>query len=118
MSDDRRNFRLTKDALPSRYELHFELDFDTWSSVGSERIAVQLARPAREIVLHSLDLDIRSARIDGDQGEIGQKVADDGGEGRDQQPDQGEVVVVLEDGVVDRLAHAGPGEHGLGDQRA
>ena len=67
MSDDRRNFRLTKDALPSRYELHFELDFDTWSSVGSERIAVQLARPAREIVLHSLDLDIRSARIDGDQ---------------------------------------------------
>ena len=38
--------------------------------------------------------------------------------GRDQQADQREIVVVVEDRLVDRLAHARPGEHGLGDQRA
>ena len=64
MSQERRNFRLTKDVLPSRYELHFQLDFDDWSSVGTERVAVRLARPSREIVLHSLDLDIQSASVD------------------------------------------------------
>ena len=64
MTQERRNFRLTKDVLPSRYELHFQLDFDDWSSVGTERVAVRLARPSREIVLHSLDLDIQSASVD------------------------------------------------------
>jgi puromycin-sensitive aminopeptidase len=66
VNEDRRNFRLSKDVLPSRYELHFQLDFDTWSSIGVERIAVRLARPTREIVLHSLELDIQSVTIDGE----------------------------------------------------
>jgi puromycin-sensitive aminopeptidase len=67
VNEDRRNFRLSKDVLPSRYELHFQLDFDTWSSIGVERIAVRLARPTREIVLHSLELDIQSVTIDGER---------------------------------------------------
>jgi aminopeptidase N len=66
MSDEARNFRLSKDVLPSTYELRFELEFDNWTSTGWERITVRTARPAREIVLHSLDLDITKATLGGD----------------------------------------------------
>jgi len=60
-----RDFRLSKDVLPSRYELRFDLDLDTWSSAGWERIALSAAKPTRELVLHAVELDIRSATIDG-----------------------------------------------------
>jgi puromycin-sensitive aminopeptidase len=66
MNEDARNFRLSKDILPSRYELRFELEFDNWTSTGRERIALRMSRPAREIVLHSLDLDIEKASVDGE----------------------------------------------------
>ncbi|HEV8655653.1 MAG TPA: M1 family metallopeptidase [Candidatus Limnocylindria bacterium] len=65
MSDEARNFRLSKDVLPSRYELRFELEFDRWTSNGWERIALRTSRPTREIVLHALELDIKKASIDG-----------------------------------------------------
>jgi puromycin-sensitive aminopeptidase len=65
LSEDKRNFRLSKDVLPSRYELRFELEFDRWTSTGWERIALRTSRPAREIVIHSLDLDIQKASLDG-----------------------------------------------------
>ena len=64
MGGDKRNFRLSKDVLPSRYELRFELEFDTWTSTGSERITLRSARPSREITLHALELDIVAATID------------------------------------------------------
>ncbi len=66
MSDDARNFRLSKDVLPSRYELRFELEFDNWTSTGRERIALRTSRPTREIVLHALELDIQKASVDGE----------------------------------------------------
>ena len=65
MSDEARNFRLSKDVLPSRYELRFELEFDTWTSTGRERITLRTSHPTREIVLHALDLDIQNATLDG-----------------------------------------------------
>ncbi len=65
MSDEARNFRLSKDVLPSRCELRFELDFDAWTSLGWERITLRNARATREIVLHALELDIRTATVDG-----------------------------------------------------
>ena len=65
MSDEARNFRLSKDVLPSKYELRFELEFDKWTSTGWERITLRSSRPAREIVLHALELDITKASIDG-----------------------------------------------------
>ena len=65
MGGDKRNFRLSKHVLPSRYELRFELEFDTWTSTGWERIALRSARPSREITLHAIELDIVSATIDG-----------------------------------------------------
>jgi puromycin-sensitive aminopeptidase len=62
---DKRNFRLSKDVLPSRYELRFELEFDRWTSTGWERIALRSARPSREITLHAIELDIVTATVDG-----------------------------------------------------
>ena len=43
MSQFDRNFRLTKDILPSRYELRFDLDLDSWTAKGRERITVRTA---------------------------------------------------------------------------
>ncbi|HZP96322.1 MAG TPA: M1 family metallopeptidase [Candidatus Limnocylindria bacterium] len=65
MSRYDRNFRLSKDVLPSRYELHFDLDLDTWTSRGREEITLRTARPSREIVLHAVEIEIASATIDG-----------------------------------------------------
>jgi len=69
LSDEARNFRLSKDVLPSRYELRFELEFDEWTSTGHERITLRSSKPAREIVLHALELDITKASLDGDVAE-------------------------------------------------
>jgi puromycin-sensitive aminopeptidase len=66
MSDEARNFRLSKDVLPSKYELRFELEFDNWTSTGRERITLRTARPTRDIVLHALELDIKKATLDGE----------------------------------------------------
>ncbi len=65
MSELDRDFRLSKDVLPRRYELRFKLDLDTWTSTASERITLTLATPASEIVLHAVDLDITTASVDG-----------------------------------------------------
>ena len=61
-----RDYRLSKNVLPSRYDLRFDLDLDTWTSRGSAKIALETREPGREIVLHAVDLDITSAAIDGD----------------------------------------------------
>ena len=65
MGGDKRNFRLSNDVLPSRYELRLELEFDAWTSTGWERITLRTARPSREITLHALELEIVDATIDG-----------------------------------------------------
>ena len=64
MGDDERNFRLSKSIRPSRYELRFELDLERWTSTGRARIALTLDPPAREITLHAVDLDIKTAAIE------------------------------------------------------
>src|SRR5438093_13135219 len=60
---DRRDFRLAKTVRPRRYDLRFDLDLDQWRSTGTGQVELHLDEPSREIVLHSLELDIRSARI-------------------------------------------------------
>ena len=71
--DERRAFRLSRDVRPSRYELRLALDLDAWTSEGEARIAVRLARPARTITLHAVDLEIGRAAADaaGTVGTIG-----------------------------------------------
>ncbi len=65
MTEDRRDFRLSGDTRPSRYQLTFELDLDSWTSKGRARIALRLERPTVELVLHAVALDIAAGRIDG-----------------------------------------------------
>ena len=59
------DFRLPTDARPRRYQLRFDLDLEGWRSSGSARIEIVTTAPKRQIALHSLDLAIGSARIDG-----------------------------------------------------
>jgi puromycin-sensitive aminopeptidase len=60
MSD--RDFRLSKDVTPTRYDLRIEVDLENWRFQASELIDVMVHRPAAEVVLHAVDLDIGSAR--------------------------------------------------------
>ena len=52
------DFRLSKDVRPARYELHFDLDLETWTARGEATIDLRLARPTRSLTLHSVGLDI------------------------------------------------------------
>src|SRR5439155_3047493 len=58
-----REFRLPKDARPTRYELSFDLDLQGWTFTARETIAIDLGAPRRELYLHSVDLAVRSVRI-------------------------------------------------------
>lgn len=53
------DFRLAPDVRPTRYALRFDLDLDAWSFRATGTIGLNIARPAREITLHSVDLDIK-----------------------------------------------------------
>jgi puromycin-sensitive aminopeptidase len=61
-SDDR-NFRLSRDVLPRRYEATLAVDFSSKAFRGKEVVAVSIARPVREVVLHALALDIHRAEL-------------------------------------------------------
>ena len=61
MGDERRNFRLSKSIRPIRYELRFDLDLDRWTSAGHARISLTIDAPVREITIHAVDLDIKTA---------------------------------------------------------
>jgi len=65
MSDrpDDRNFRLSRDVVPRRYEAHLAVDFVEKSFRGSERVTLSIARPVREFILHSLDLDVTRVEL-------------------------------------------------------
>jgi puromycin-sensitive aminopeptidase len=54
------DFRLAKDVRPRRYALQFDLDLEHWTSTATGTISLTLARPVREITLHSVDLDIKA----------------------------------------------------------
>ena len=60
MSD--RDFRLSKDVMPTRYDLRIEVDLENWRFQASELIDVMVHRPTAEVVLHAIDLDIGSAQ--------------------------------------------------------
>jgi puromycin-sensitive aminopeptidase len=60
MSD--RDFRLSKNVTPTRYDLRIEVDLENWRFQASELIDVTVHRPTAEVALHAVDLDIRSAQ--------------------------------------------------------
>jgi len=59
MSD--RDFRLSKDVMPARYDLRIEVDLEEWRFDAAEVVDVTVRRPTAEVILHAVDLDIRSA---------------------------------------------------------
>lgn len=65
MSD--RNFRLSPDVRPVRYDLRIDADLDLWRFSAATTIDVQLAAPTAEITLHAVDLAFRkaAAEVDG-----------------------------------------------------
>jgi len=60
---DDRNFRLSRDVLPRRYEAHLAVDIAEKSFRGSERMALSIAKPLREFSLHALELDITRVEL-------------------------------------------------------
>jgi puromycin-sensitive aminopeptidase len=62
LGEDRVNdFRLAKDVRPTRYTLRFDLDLAHWTASARGTVGLSLARPMREITLHSVDLEIKVA---------------------------------------------------------
>ena len=61
MSD--RDFRLSPTVRPTRYALRIEANLQEWSFRGSERIELTVQQPTNEIVVHSVDLDIKTCRV-------------------------------------------------------
>jgi puromycin-sensitive aminopeptidase len=59
MSD--RDFRLSKDVLPVRYDLRIEVDLEQWRFDATAGIDITVRRPTAAVVLHAVELDIRSA---------------------------------------------------------
>jgi puromycin-sensitive aminopeptidase len=60
MSD--RDFRLSKDVMPIRYELRIEADLDAWRFDATEAIEISLRRPVDEVALHAVGLDLHTVR--------------------------------------------------------
>jgi len=60
---DDRNFRLSRDVVPSRYRASLEVDLQAKAFRGSEEITLVIARPVGEVVLHALALEITRAEL-------------------------------------------------------
>ncbi len=60
---DDKNFRLSRDVLPRRYEAHLAVDFSAKAFHGSARLKLTVTRPVRELTLHALGLDVQKAQV-------------------------------------------------------
>ncbi|MGO8969243.1 MAG: M1 family metallopeptidase [Myxococcaceae bacterium] len=60
---DDRNYRLSREVLPRRYEAHLAIDIAQKSFSGSERVTLSVARPVREFTLHALGLDVTRVEV-------------------------------------------------------
>ncbi|HYD48202.1 MAG TPA: hypothetical protein VEB21_07640, partial [Terriglobales bacterium] len=59
-----RDFRLSKNVMPRRYDLRIEVDLENWKFRGEETIDIEIGSPTAEVALHAIDLDIDSAHAD------------------------------------------------------
>lgn len=59
-----RDFRLSKDIMPVRYDLRIEADLDAWQFRGTVDIEVSVHRPAASVTLHALDLTFAAAAVE------------------------------------------------------
>ena len=61
-------YRLPRHVVPIRYDLRLEPDLTTARFAGEETITLTIHQPTSEIVLNAIELDITSAKIEGDSG--------------------------------------------------
>jgi puromycin-sensitive aminopeptidase len=60
MSD--RDFRLSKNVLPRRYDLRIQADLEHWRFRGRSEIEIEMRQATRELTLHALDLEVSEVR--------------------------------------------------------
>jgi puromycin-sensitive aminopeptidase len=63
-------YRLPRQALPTHYDLRLEPDLETWTFDGQVSITVGVTDEIREIVLNSAEIEINTAVLRSDTGEI------------------------------------------------
>jgi puromycin-sensitive aminopeptidase len=56
-------YRLPRNVVPSRYDLHLEPDLDNATFVGTVAIAVDITEATDSIVLNAIELDVKSATV-------------------------------------------------------
>jgi len=61
-------YRLPRHVIPIRYDLRLEPDLTAASFAGQETITLVVDQSTSDIVLNAIELDVTSARIDGDSG--------------------------------------------------
>lgn len=61
-------YRLPRHVVPVRYDLRLEPDLTTEKFSGQETITLSINQPTSHIVLNAIELDIASAKIEGDAG--------------------------------------------------
>ena len=61
---------LPRDVVPLHYDLTLRPDAAALRFTGRVEIAIEVEKPARKITLNSLDLDLRSARVDSQPAKI------------------------------------------------
>ena len=60
---DDRNFRLSRDVLPRRYQAHLAVDFAAKSFRGSQRVTLAIAKALRQFPIHALSLELLRAEV-------------------------------------------------------
>jgi puromycin-sensitive aminopeptidase len=63
-------YRLPRHVVPTRYDLRFEPDLTTALFMGEETVTLAIHQLTSHIVLNAIELDISSAKIEGDSGSI------------------------------------------------
>src|SRR5262245_49243861 len=62
--------KLPKDVVPRHYSLYLRPDLEKLVTTGKVEIEIEVLKPATNIVLNALDLDISSASITKDQKKV------------------------------------------------
>ena len=53
--------KLPETVRPSNYELAFDVNMETFSFLGKEKIDVNISAPTKKIILNAMDIDVKSA---------------------------------------------------------
>ncbi|HZX43120.1 MAG TPA: M1 family metallopeptidase, partial [Myxococcaceae bacterium] len=63
MTTDDRNFRLSRDVHPRRFQATLTLDLDARTFTGDAEVTLSVERPVRSIVLHAVELHLVHAEV-------------------------------------------------------